>query len=361
MSALTALRGHGPRLPGERVRRHATRGGGFSLVELMVAMVIGGMLMVMVVTTFSLSRQTSTATQAHNVMQEAGRVALSTIEADARMVGFRGCNSNGVAGSSVIVNQIITPTTFLDHFVQGVVGHEADGGGSWDPALPLAVSAAFPQNPLSAPESDVLTLRVATAAPTHLSVDMASGTADVTVQNVAGFSTGTRAVISDCSRSVAFRVTGVAGSTLAHGVAENTTANFGRAYGTDAIVVPFRTVTYFVAASSSRPNGDELSLWRMVNNAAATELVENVESFQVYFGEDTAGEMRADSYVAAPDVADWGRVIAVQVALLLRGPRDARNTATQTYAFNGDPGAVAADARLRRPYAATIHFRNRTL
>ncbi len=333
---------------------------GFSLVELMVAMVIGGMLMIMVVTTFSLSRQTNTTTQAHNVMQEAGRVALSAIEADARMVGFRGCNSNGVNGSSVLVNQISSPTSFLNNFAVGIQGHNAVAG-SWLPLPSTTITTAVPQNPTSATGRDVLTLRVATAAPTYLSSDMASGSASVSVQSAAGITTGTRVLVSDCTRTVAFRVTGVTGTSLAHSAALNSTANFGRAYGVDSIVVPFQTVTYFVAASSNRPSGDELSLWRMVEANAAVELVENVQDFQVYFGVDTTGSFRADRYVTAPNVTNWGNVVAMQVALLLRGPRDAKTTVTQTYAYNGSSAVTAADSRIRRPYSSTIEFRNRSL
>ena len=333
---------------------------GFTLVELMVAMAVGGLLMLLVVTTFSLSRQTGATTNASNVMQEAARVALNAIEADARMVGFRGCNSNGVNQSSTLVNQISGPTGFLADFARGVQGHDVVAG-SWSPVPSTSITLALPYPPSTATATDILTLRVATGAPTALAADMANGSAAINVQSTIGFVAGTRAMIADCSRTVVFRVTSVAGTLLAHTAALNSTANLGRAYSTDATVVPFSTVTYFVTRSTVRPNGDERSLWRMVDTGPATELVEHVEDFQVYYGEDTTGNFRAERYVRWPAVANHARVVAIQVALLLRGPRDARAAVAQTFAFNGNAAAVAADTRIRRAFTTTIQLRNRTL
>ena len=62
-----------------------------------------------------------------------------------------------------------------------------------------------------------------------------------------------------------------------------------------------------------------------------------------------------------PAVANHARVVAIQVALLLRGPRDARAAVAQTFAFNGNAAAVAADTRIRRAFTTTIQLRNRTL
>ncbi|MBP6058799.1 MAG: PilW family protein [Nitrosomonas sp.] len=89
-------------------------------------------------------------------------------------------------------------------------------------------------------------------------------------------------------------------------------------------------------------------------------LLENVEDLQLLYGIDTTGEQSVDQYVAAPAVpADWGRVIAVRVCVLIRS--DKTNIVSPGYYLdcNGTSVAIPADRRLRRAFTATFNLRNR--
>ncbi len=149
---------------------------------------------------------------------------------------------------------------------------------------------------------------------------------------------------------------------MRHAVGSNSTANLGRAFGIDATAVPFNTVSYYVGASSIAPLGTELSLWRRVEGAAASEeLAEGVESFQLVYGVDTDSDLSADLFETADDVANWGQVIAVRASLLMRSKvaNAARNP--QAYDFNGQTAVAPGDLRMRRAFNVTILLRNRTI
>lgn len=338
---------------------------GFTVVEVMVAMAIGLVVAAVVVTMFAASSRSYRVTDAMGDLQEAGRIAMSTLQRDAHVVGFRGCNSNNVRNSAPITNIQATPTAYLNDFLTGVQGYDGNGGG-WTPALPAAVSA--PGAPVAAGPvavTDVLVVHVPVGTPVALSANMANANADLPMMSVAGFADGTRAVVSDCQRATVFQVTGVdAGAvTLQHGlgagVGSNTTASAQRAYGIDASVMRFETHAYFVGPSI-RDAANERSLWVRVDGNAPVEVVENVQDMQILYGEDTDGDFVPNLFRTADTVVNWNNVLAIQVSLLLRGSGQRDNQVITNYVYNGATTAPA-DRRLRRSYTATIQIRNRTL
>jgi type IV pilus assembly protein PilW len=341
-----------------RNRRHAAlRQTGFSLVELLVASAVGVILTLMIATVFANSSKTGTVTQTVNEIEEQAGIALEMLQRDLRQAGYSGCNSNRALGSGGFVNTITTPTAYLDNIGQYLQGHDGSGAG-FTPAAPSQITAA---NPAAVDEADALTVRVPAQEPVALSATMASGNAVVPVFSTAGFAVGSRALVSDCARSAVFRVTGLTGG-LQHSLASNSTTDLGRAFGIDATVVPFNTISYYVGPSSIAPLGTERSLWRRVEGAAASEeIAEGVEEFQLLYGLDTDGDLSADLFDTADNVANWAQVIAVRASLLMRSKvaNAARNE--QDYDFNGQTDVAPGDLRMRRPYNVTILLRNRTI
>lgn len=104
-------------------------------------------------------------------------------------------------------------------------------------------------------------------------------------------------------------------------------------------------------------------------------LVAGVEGFQVLYGVDTVGnDTVADLYLRAADVqaaAAWARVRSLRIGLLIRGPVGSavdRAASAETIPVLG-PGfidaadvgsglAVVADGRLRQRSVFTVHLRN---
>jgi type IV pilus assembly protein PilW len=335
-----------------RVARHA----GFSLIELMIGMLLALLLAAVIVTVFSRASRTSTVTQTINEIQEQGRVALDMLQQDVRLAGYIGCNSNRLLNSGGLENVIATPAGFLNDIELYIFGHEGTGA-AFDPAATDGLSSADPA-PLTG--SDAITVRVPAAAPVSLSGTMASGTDAIPLFSTAGFEVGQRAVVGDCAQSTAFVVTGLTGG-LEHDDAGGLNADddLGRAFGPDAMVAPYTTLTYYVAENGV---GTNRSLYRRVGDAALSEEVaEGVEDFQLQYGLDTDGDIFADLFVAADDVADWSEVVSVRASLLMRSKLERAAQSPQTYDFNGVPDIAATDDRLRRPFNVTIQLRNRTL
>ncbi|MEO8308867.1 MAG: PilW family protein [Pseudomonadota bacterium] len=328
---------------------------GFTLVEIMVAMAIGLVMTAVIVTVFGQSTQSSKVNQARGEIQEQARVALDTLQRDLRQAGYIGCNSNRLLNSGGLINTATTPASYLDNIAISMQGYEGTGA-SFVPAAPVAVTGATPN---ASPINDAITIRIPAGQPVSLSGTMASGTAVVPVFSTAGFAAATRAVIGDCAQSSLFVVTGVAGG-LQHAVgASNTTADLGRAFGPDAMVVAFNTISYYVAPSSF---SGENSLWRRVGLAGnSEEVAEGVEDFQLTYGQDTDGDNFADIFTAADAVADWRQVVSVRASLLLRSKADRTAQNAQAYNFNGATSIAPPDRRLRRPFNITVQLRNRTI
>jgi len=330
---------------------------GFSLVELLVASGIGVILTLLIATVFANSSKTGTVTQTVSEIEEQAGIAIEMLQRDLRQTGFSGCNSNRAAGSGLLVNTIAAPTAYLNNIPAYIQGHEGTSA-AFVPVAPAQITGA---SPAADDASDAVTVRIPSREPVALSATMASANAVIPVFSTAGFAVGTRAMVSDCAQSAAFRVTSLAGG-LRHAVGLNSTANLGRAFGIDATAVPFNTVSYYVGASNIAPLGTELSLWRRVEGAAASEeLAEGVESFHLLYCVDTDSDLSADLFETADDVADWGQVIAVRASLLMRSKvaNAARNP--QAYDFNGQTAVAPGDLRMRRAFNVTILLRNRTI
>jgi type IV pilus assembly protein PilW len=332
----------------------ATRHSGFSLIELMVGMTIALLLAAVIVTVFSRASKTSSVTQTINEIQEQARVALDMMQRDVRLAGYIGCNSNRLLESGGLVNVIAAPADYLNDIDEYLMGHEGTGA-AFDPAASDGLTTADPEPLL---DSDAITVRIPAAEPVSLSGTMANGSAAIPLFSTAGFAVDQRAVVGDCAQSTAFHITATAAG-LEHGVGSNADADFGRAYGPDAMVAPFTTLTYYIAENGV---GTNRSLYRRVDGAALSEeIAEGVEEFQLQYGLDTDGDNFADLFVTADDVADWTQVVSVRASLLMRSKLERAAQSPQAYAFNGDPDIDAADDRLRRPFNVTIQLRNRTL
>lgn len=334
----------------------ATRQDGFSLIELMIGMALALLLAAVIVTVFSRASRTSSVTQTLNEMQEQGRVALDMLQQDVRLAGYIGCNSNRLLNSGGLVNVTAAPNGYLNNIGQYLLGHEGTGA-AFSPVASAGLTTADPEPLL---DSDAITVRIPAGEPAALSGTMANGTAVIPVFSTAGFAAGQRAVVGDCAQSTAFVVTGLAGGIEHSDVGGlNADPDVGRAFGPDAMVAPFTTVTYYIAENGV---GTNRSLYRRVNDTALSEeIVEGVEEFQLQYGVDTDGDIFADLFVTADDVADWSRVVSVRASLLMRSKLERAAQSPQTYAFNGVPDVAAADDRLRRPFNVTIQLRNRTL
>ncbi len=342
---------------------------GFTAVELMVAMALSLVLIGGAVTIFYSTKLSYQATDETARIQETGRLAIELMLRDIRNSGWQGCSRE-----VPVNNLLIGATETLWNFAEPVGGFDVGSSvsGTWAPALPAVVTSPAPLA-----GNDVLVVRGPRrdARPLRTVTEMTNGTQAVEAEffnNPAPIVAGNIVQIADCSAISWFQAddyTAAGEITRSTGTAAgtNTTADLGFAFREAAELVPVETVIYYVGLGES--GGP--SLYRRTSSMAAAddsvEIFEGVEGLQVLYGVDDTGDFRVDAYrdaEAVDDVNDWANVLAVNIALLVRGPDEQGvNVDDRVYNLLGvdypDTGTGFGDRRRREIYTATATLRNR--
>lgn len=316
---------------------------GFSVVELMIAVLLSMVLMAGVLSIFSSSKVTYLANEKTARLQENGRMALDMVVRDIRSAGYLGC-AKTVPFTSTLNN----PTSLLWDYAQPMQGFEWTGG-TWSPALDAVLI------PSAQAESDVIVLRVARREGTAQRVtnNLASTVSDPQV--AAAVQNGIM-MITDCNASTVFQVTGYVAPDVQHATGGagadgpgNLTADLGYVYQQGARLIPMQTVIYYV-----RDN----SLWRAVGNSAPEELIEGVQALQIVYGEDTDADRIVDAYVTADLIGNWANIVSVSVSLLARSEEIGTDIDTSTYNLQGTNVGPFNDRRQRMLFTTTAALRN---
>ena len=336
--------------------KNSTQQKGISLVEVMVALVIGLFLAGGVLQVYTTNQSTYRFTEAVSRIQENGRFALDMIAQDLRMGRFWGCAPYDPDNPENMVDNLNPGGADYDPLVHDFIGRgalegsENDGLNGSDGLIVRGIksSQASVRQPYNTP----------TSADVHISTTNAIEAGDIVM-------------ISNCEGADIFQVTGVGASTSADQIAlSHTTAgspgnlNVGacsaggsahclsRTYGADAMISELQAVTYSIAAGT---NG-VATLWRS-ENGLNEELIDGVEAMQVLYGIDTDNDGSVNRYLDSDAVADMNAVYAVRIRLLLQSSNDGVVEQAQTYTFAGND-VIAADRRLRQVFSATIGLRN---
>ena len=357
----------------------AGRARGFSLVELMVAMAISLVLFAGALAIYFTSRATYTDNDRVARLQETGRIALDLLVRDARSAGWVGC-----VRDTQFANDLAAPNDMRWDFARAIQGYDGNGA-SIDAAAgttgrPGYNAAALTVNPGSiTPDlaSDVLVLRgpARDGAPWELAGVMADFTSPLEIEPApAGMAPGMTPgldnsvmLVTDCRFTSVFRMTNAGGAgttTIQHaggvGTPANASAALRFAFQPRGVVMPLRSVVYWVARTPGSADATARSLFRRINNMPAEELLPGVQSMQLLFGEDTPRDGRVDAYRNARAVTNWNNVVAVQVSFLVRTPdEDGTLDDTQTYQLLDAPAlGPFNDRRQRMVFATTISLRN---
>lgn len=315
------------------IARGPRRSRGLTLVEVMVALVVGLILSAGAIQIFVSSKQAFRTTDAVSRIQENGRYALQFLAKDIRQAGFWGCAQN------LELNNTLNSGGGVDFDGPPIEGTE---GGSGAP--------------------DSLTLR--SASQDHrldLKQAMPRTSAALTVDSKNNIEVGDIMIITDCEAADVFQVTNTQdnSASVVHntgtGTPGNATKEFSRAYGPSATAYAARERIYTI---DTTPEG-EPALVRTVNGNRQV-LVAGVQDMQLTYGVDTNNDETVNVYVQANNVGNWEDVLAVRMALLVRSRDDNVVDTSQTYYFPGPDNAQAApDRRLYQAFNATTTIRNR--
>lgn len=295
---------------------------GFSLVELMIALVLGLLVMTGATTLLLSNQQSYRSNAALGGAQEGARIAFELLARDLRQAGLAGCGPQ-----DRVFNALNNPTAlwYTDLNNAGVFVRGYEGA-------PTGTGAPAPANLNSGADSIVIRgldgsgLSVSShAAPNVFSNQI----------NTGYFQPGDMAVICDPLLASVVQVTSVPNTTTTTHTAGgsttpgNSTAVYGRVYVNNAQIARLSATYWYIGEN---PRGGD-SLYRLVLGSAAgnavvtsQEMVRNVTDMQLaYLHPDAAG---APVYMDADDanLTDWSSVTAVRMTLRVEG--DGQNTGT---------------------------------
>jgi len=340
-------------------RRPQNPNRGFSLVELMVALVISLILLGGVIKIYESSKQAYRAQDNQARLQENGRFAMYFLAKDIRMAGYMGCNQLSQINPNVIANNPPMAPLFNAETVIG--GYD---GGTWPASFPVK-----PANLVAG--TDALLVRHASSTGVSLTGNMSVDTAKIQVgSNPGNYQAGDILFITDCSSADIFRATSVSKGTggiitIAHASNQNTGNRLSKAYNTDAQVMAFDYSLYYIGTTAA-PGVD--ALYRVTANSSSgggpEELVDGVRNMQFLYGLDTNGNGSADEYRTASEVDampvsnGWPTVVSVRVSLLLVSQDNFLTHTRQELRFNGAL-YKAPDNRMYAAFGDTVTLRNR--
>lgn len=337
---------------------------GFTLVELMIALVLGLIVIGSALALFVSQRVTSNMSGQMVDIQSEGRMALDAMARDFHAAGDFGCwpVSNPIDGR---LNQMV-----FDVNKGGILGF--DNGT----ALNAAASSATDLYGLAgvqAASPDTSSLVMLTGVGGSLSAtvgDMAKESDPVVVKTPAQpFKANDVAVITDCIDWVKFQITdvqpGAAAGTvsLAH-IGGQLTA-WGKGNQTDALGAMFRldstvarldSIWWFVGT----PAGGKHGLYRFSpsRDSAPVLVSDKVQAVSLRYDVDADGDGVADAMgQTAAQVTDWRRVKAASLEVLLRSATPVSGAGSTTVtSFAGQ--TVPADNHLYVPLSMMLTLRN---
>jgi type IV pilus assembly protein PilW len=384
---------------------------GLTLVELMIALVLGSMLMIGAVQLFSGMRSAYQLNEGLSRVQESGRFAVDILSQDLRMAGYMGCTSNSrdldIGVSSDVATSDID--AFYLNFTRGVEGFEAAGtgpdqqtvnittlhpeaagAGNWTPSLPDGFLQGDSRQPIAG--SDVLILRYMQGDGVRFVSPYTKGNQYHVTDNQ-DFQQGDLLFAADCQGGgYLFRRNNNpggggggggkgGGGDDGGGIGKDNiqpgggTATEYRTFGPDAEMARPRMVAYFIGvntAADADPADRRPTLYRRTFNQSGDavltdELVSGIETMQVLYGIDQGGNRSVDQYMTADEVeaADrWFAVSSVRVGLLARSESQVVPLGEQTpkdfsllgTAVNVD---IDDDRRHRQIFMTTVNLRNR--
>lgn len=289
----------------------AKRARGFTLTELMVALVLGSFLVAGVVGVYVSNIRTGQVQQKLMSSQQSSQIAFQLLSRDVLHAGFSGC-ANMI--SQRVVNVLNPPLAWWAVWTAGVRGYEQG-------AVPQFAGAGIV--PLATADGVQLMYGRGTSA-SIVSHNVTANPPMVINQNVAGIVANDIVLACDSKMAVIFQVTAIAGNNISHAVGAgapgNASLNFG--FGANGVnfqqslaadagtVMPLESVGWFVGT-----NADGNSLYRVTLVAGqmrTEEILAGVDNLQLqYLVRDAA------NYVNATAVLDWEQVVAIRTTLTL--------------------------------------------
>ncbi|QSX34738.1 PilW family protein [Shewanella avicenniae] len=303
---------------------------GFSLVELMVAMVISLFLTLGVFAMFSMSATNVTTTGQYNQLQENGRLALAIISQDIEQLGFFG----DVTGTDFIIDSNTT--------IVGAISDDCVGAGQNNATLPNTESAHFRRVwGYEAGVSGSITCG-------STALDAIDGTDVIQIKRLVG----------PAGVSAGYNVATNSSQIWFYGASANVPSDANLLL-TNSRVWGYQHHIYYLQTLNEIPVLSRKALSSSGMNIE-DQLVEGIENMRILYGYDEDGDDAAESFLPVANVTNmmWDnqsfqRIVAVKIFLLVRTiEQDPSYTNDITYQL-GDKTVGPFDDHFRRKVLAT--------
>ncbi|MET4695135.1 PilW family protein [Endozoicomonas lisbonensis] len=341
------------------------RQAGVSLIELLVAMLLGLFLIAGIGHLFLSANRTYMLQDELSRIQENARFAMDLLARDIRMAGYTGCPAE-----TSLANTIYTTTNsreWMTHFDKGILGISTANKSRIDSS---AISEAIVVHKMDAEQGRPVNSHASSSA----------------LLNVTSHGVDQGDILAlvppGCDQVSVFKAAdGTDGSSISHAAGSSGTlynctsqlkGNFNcmdSAAGAapyshnQSLLFPVTSVAYYLRTNNSQPN-----LYRKFageytsgNARYAESLLEGIEGLSFLYGYDSDGNRTPDQYRTADSIGlfsnNWTNVVSVRLELLVRSLSEVAEE-PQTYFFAGTQ-ITPADHYIRRNFVMTIELRNR--
>ncbi len=347
---------------------HRGHNKGFSLIELVIAMLIGVFLMLGATSLFISNKRIYKEQEAMGRLQENSRFAMQMLISDIRSAGFSGCAHDHSRVENLIIPPPTSPSDAADptkyrKLLTYTATNIIEGGGSFiGDWLPSHTGSPFSSDAIG----DAITIRgfrplgINPSGPT-------TGNLIPTASTPSGIVANDALVIYDCDSAHIFRATGTGSGGIRHAHPE-----LAGIYDTEAEVGVFHAVRYAIHERTDADGDGTLdpALWREdatslgVNSESTreVELIQGVEFMRILYGVDDDDDGIPDDFVPIYNSPNWPKVIAVKLAVLFRtiSPNPGIEPDAREFELLSSTFAPAGDKHRRQQVDATISIRNRT-
>lgn len=335
---------------------HKKTENGFSLIELMIALLISTIVAAAVIQLFLSSRQVYRVQDAKAHIQENGRLAMQVLTDSILNVGYRGCRTFNITDAD-INNTLNNPDAFGWAYATPIEGFEASSS-SWSPSTDSSLS-------LARSGTDIITLRLANDPIIKVTKHPGGtppGSANLQVTTGNQLKAGDIVMVHDCESAAVFQISSGNPDTSGS-IPHNTGGNFTPGNATQALgknyegawLTRLSTRSFYVSQDS---NGRS-SLVQHDSLSGSAAIASDIENMQIQYAIDINDDKLIDNMVAADAVTDWGQVIAVNVEIVAVSASDNLTVdGPQPYLLAGNL-LRPDDRRLRQVFSKTITLRNR--
>ncbi|MEO8837621.1 MAG: prepilin-type N-terminal cleavage/methylation domain-containing protein [Herbaspirillum sp.] len=324
---------------------------GFTLIELMIAMLLGLIVIAGVVSVFLSNQRVYRTNQALGDVQDSTRIGFEMMARDIRNAGVSDCNNNGRVANVLNNSPFHSGTAWWADWNNAVRGY---GGAQTDTAVTTGTGSGQ-----RVAGTDSLTLLG--GADTSLSVSSYATPTFILNEKTSDLQNGDVVIVCNQDHSVLFQISSysspASGVTFAHSMTGTTPGNCSNGLGFPTICTaggtpysfgPNSQVTKLAAADwyiGNNPTSG-LSLYRMSLNIVsgepvptALEMVRGVTAMSILYHQSPA-----PAFVAPAAVTNWTAVDAMQVTLTMESTDN----------------LAATDAKpITRTFTSTTAVRNR--